>query len=252
MKRNQHQVTSQSSRPSAAPQPKTARSRAGDRPASASPCIALSPEGDGGASEEIIHLSKDEYAELKRAAAPTRDGALMFMARAGLEKARWPGGSGHQPTTNSDCPSCLCLFDGGVGESAGEIPLVGKELPSVVIAAHRQRITVDQFIADAIKEKLGEQPSAQISKPAQVQDRFDIYEQWELIADKALAVIQDLQDAYWDAINKKNAFETSIADGRIGLALDVMHQIQEHKELTDAEYRAEMRAFQLSEQRRAA
>ena len=98
MKRNQHQVTSKSSRPIAAPQPKTAHSRAGDRPASASPCIALFPEGDGGASEEIIHLSKDEYAELKRAAATTRDGALMFMAKAGLEKARWPGRAGNTPS----------------------------------------------------------------------------------------------------------------------------------------------------------
>src|ERR1035441_5442167 len=89
-------------------------------------------------------------------------------------------------------------------------------------------------------------------RQAQVLDRFDIYDQWGLIADKALAVIQDLQAAYWDAIDKENALETSIADGRIGLALDVMHQIQEHKELTEAEHRAELRAFQLSEQRRAA
>src|ERR1035441_9875906 len=119
MKRNQHQVTSKSSRPIAAPQPKTAHSRAGDRPASASPSIALFPEGDGGASEEIIHLSKAEYAELKRAAATTRDGALMFMAKAGLEKARWPDTTGHAPKAGSAFPSSLCLFDGGVGELVG-------------------------------------------------------------------------------------------------------------------------------------
>ena len=113
---------------------------------------------------EIIHLSKAEYAELKRAAAATRDGVVMFMVRAGLEKARWPAGPGPQPTTNSRSPSCLCFFDAGVGELAGQIPLVGKELPSVVVAAYRQRTTVDQFIADAIREKLskpvGKAPSS--------------------------------------------------------------------------------------------
>src|ERR1035438_1734354 len=142
------------SKSAAASQPQTGKGKAGQRPTSVLPNIALFLEEDGGASEEAIHLSKAEYAELKRAAGPTRDGVLMFMARAGLEKARWPGGPGHQPTANSGSPSCLCFFDAGVGELAGQIPLVGKELPSVVVAAYRQRTTVDQFIADAIKEKL--------------------------------------------------------------------------------------------------
>jgi hypothetical protein len=149
-------------------------------------------------------------------------------------------------------PRCLCIFDSAVGESVCEIPIAGKELPSVVIAGYRQGITIDQFIADAIKEKLGEKPNAQVSTRAQEQDDLDICERWWSIADKALAVIQDLQDAYWDAIDKKNALETSIADGRIGLALDVMHQLQEHKEVAYAEYEAELRASQLSDQRRAA
>jgi hypothetical protein len=218
---------------------------------SSGPCIALFPEGDGEASEGIVNLSNAEFHALKRAAGDDGPGVLMFMANAALEKASPPGRAGHQPTTNSGSPSRLCFFDAGVGELAGQIPLVGKELPSVVVAAYRQRITVDQFIADAIKEKLGEQPSAQISKRAQVPDRCDIYDQWELIADKSLAVIQDLQEAYWNAIDKKDALETSIADGRISLALDVMQQIQEHKELTEAEHRAELRAFPLSEQRPA-
>ena len=248
--KNKLKSAKRSSKSPSPSQPKTAQSRAIVRPESDPPCIALFPQGDTSVSEEVIDLSKAEYAALKRAAASP--GILMFMANAALEKIGSPDGTGHPPSVGSDCPSCLCLFDGGVGELAGEIPLVGKELPSVVIAAHRQRITVDQFIADAIKEKLGEQTSAQISKQAQVPDRFDIYDEWGLIADRALAVIQDLQDAYWAAVDKKNDLNLSIADGRIGLALDVMHQIQEHKQLVDADHRAELKAFQLSEQRRAA
>ena len=159
MKRDQNRVRKNDSRHRAATQTKNQPARTGNRPASASHAIALFPMGDGsfddiGASEEIVDLSKTEYAALKRAAASTRDGVVMFMVRAGLEKARWPGGTRHQPTANSGSPSCLCFFDAGVGELAGQIPLVGKELPSVVVAAYRQRTTVDQFIADAIKEKL--------------------------------------------------------------------------------------------------
>lgn len=170
-----------------------------------------------------------------------------FLALHGIKV---PAPTSEEPSTGH--PSCLCIFDGAVGESAGKIPLAGKELPSVVIAAYRQGITVDQFIADAIKEKLGEKPSAQVSTRAQMLDHSDICDLWGLIADKALAVIQDLQDAYWDAIDKKNALQTSIADGRIGLALDVMNQLQKHKEVASAEQEAELRASQLSDQRRAA
>jgi hypothetical protein len=154
------------SKSASAPQPKTAQSRAIVRPESNPPCIALFPQGDTSVSEEVIGLSKAEYAELKRAARPTRDGVLMFLVRAGLEKARWPSGTGHQPIAGSDSPSGYCIFDRAVGEVVSEIPLAGAQLDSVVVASHQRGITADQFIADAIKEKLGEQPSDQISKRA--------------------------------------------------------------------------------------
>jgi hypothetical protein len=38
-------------------------------------------------------LSKAEYTALKRAADPSGDGILMFMANAALEKIGWPGSS---------------------------------------------------------------------------------------------------------------------------------------------------------------
>jgi hypothetical protein len=103
MTKNQHQVTSKNSRPSAAPQPKTAHSRAGARPESNPPCIALFPQGDTSASEEIIDLSKAEYAALKRAAAPSGDGILMFMANAALEQIGRLGAAGE--TTEKASPA---------------------------------------------------------------------------------------------------------------------------------------------------
>lgn len=62
-------------------------------------------------------------------------------------------GAPRQATFASRTADKLCLYDAGVGELAGEIPLVGRELPSVVAASYRQGISVDQFIADAIREK---------------------------------------------------------------------------------------------------
>ena len=101
-------------------------------------------------SGEVIDLSKVEYAALKRAAAPSGSGILMFMANVALKKI-----GAAPPNPGPEHPSCLCLYEAGVGELAGEIPLVGRQLPKTVIAAFRQGVTVDQFIADAIQEKLG-------------------------------------------------------------------------------------------------
>jgi hypothetical protein len=96
------QQNSRRSRPAsagAAPQSKTVPNRAGHCPASASPCIALFPEGDGGSdgnggiSAEVIDLSKAEYAALEQAAVASGDGILMFMANAALEKIGESGSS---------------------------------------------------------------------------------------------------------------------------------------------------------------
>jgi uncharacterized protein (DUF1778 family) len=174
MKRNHHQVAKQNSRPSAAPQLKKARSRAAVRPTSLSPSIVLFQDHDGGVSEEGIDLSVAEYAALKHAAAPTGDGILMFMANAALEKVTQSGEVSLKRAAKQ--PSCLCFYPAGVGELIGEIPLVQHELSEVVIAAYHQGITVDQFIADAIKEKLcasrGEQAADQMTAPLPVKFRI--------------------------------------------------------------------------------
>jgi hypothetical protein len=127
MTKNQHQVTSKNSRPSAAPQPKTAHSRAGARPASTSPSIALFLKSDAGISEEVIDLSKAEYAALKRAAAPIGDGILMFMANAALEKI------------------------GRLG-AAGE-------------TTEKTSAAFNRFVVDAVREKVSRESGASASKP---------------------------------------------------------------------------------------
>jgi hypothetical protein len=148
--KNKLKSSRRNSKTAPASQPKTSQGRTNVRPASPSPSIVLFLERDGGVNEEGIDLSVAEYAALKRAAAPTGDGILMFMANAALEKV---GQSGALPVKRgAKQPSCFCFYGGGVGELAGEIPLVGREFGSVVIAACQKRITVDQFIADAIKE----------------------------------------------------------------------------------------------------
>jgi hypothetical protein len=65
-------------------QPKTARSRAGDHSDFTLPRLALFAAGGDGAAQEVIDLSKAEYAALKRAAAAAGSGVLMFMANAAL------------------------------------------------------------------------------------------------------------------------------------------------------------------------
>src|ERR1035441_9456899 len=80
MKRNQNRVHRNGSRSAAVSQPKTGKVKAGHRPTSVLPNIALFLEDDGGASEEAIHLSKAEYAALKRAAASNRDGVQIESA----------------------------------------------------------------------------------------------------------------------------------------------------------------------------
>jgi hypothetical protein len=151
MKQNHHQVARQSSRHSAAPQPKTAHSRAGHRPASPSPSVALFPEGDGagggngGVSEEIIDLSKAEYAALKRAAAPSGDGILMFMANAALEKAARPGGT----------VTCILILPNGSEVARLDFPR--NVFARIETVAAKLGITLQQFFEKAIRNYIRSQ-----------------------------------------------------------------------------------------------
>jgi hypothetical protein len=87
--KNKLKSVKRGSKTAADSQPKTAQRKAMARPSRQEPLIALFPEGDDSASEELVDLSKAEYAALKRAAGPGGAGVLMFMANAALEKARW-------------------------------------------------------------------------------------------------------------------------------------------------------------------
>lgn len=105
MKRNRNQAVRNSSRHGAAMQSKIQKGRGKVRPSPVSPSIALFLEGDG-LSEEIVDLSEAEYAALKRAAAPSGGGILMFMANLGLEKIGWIGGIRHRSATGSGSAAC--------------------------------------------------------------------------------------------------------------------------------------------------
>jgi hypothetical protein len=154
-----------------------------------------------------------------------------------------------------DTPSCLCLFDASVGELAGEIPLVGRELHSVVIAACRQRISVDQFLADAIKEKLHRDSGTSTSKPVQPAveaGQEDAHAQLEVIVPQVIMAIQLLSDAYWTGFNLKNEYQTRRANGLISLAGGASSQLEEKFPLACDEWRKVCAAAQPDDQRSAA
>jgi hypothetical protein len=99
MKRNQNRAGRKTSRHNAATQTKIQKGAGEVRPPSISPNITLFLEAEGGDSEEIVDLTKAEYAALKHAA--PRSGILMLMANAALEKINFPGAARHQPTEGS-------------------------------------------------------------------------------------------------------------------------------------------------------
>jgi hypothetical protein len=127
----------------------------GHLPASAAHSLVLFQESEG-SSEEIVDLTKAEYLALKQAAAPAGSGILMFIAKAALALIDHSSRKAHHTKAISGGASGLCLYDMEVGEVVVKTPLVERELHgvSVLVAALRLGITIDQFIADAIKEKL--------------------------------------------------------------------------------------------------
>lgn len=141
--------------PGSQPQkPNAAKGRAKDRPKFPPSCIALFVRGDCSLSDEVIDLTKAEYAALKQAAALTGSGILMFMANAALALVGYSGRKAHHTKGISGDASGFCLYDMEVGEVVVKLPQVERELYPMLIAALGQRITVGQFISDAIKEKL--------------------------------------------------------------------------------------------------
>jgi len=127
------------SKTAAASQPKTAQSRAIVRPESNPPCIALFPEGDTSVSEEIIDLSKAEYAALKRAASPSGCGVLMFIANAALEKAGCPG------------RTITCILILADGTEVARVDFPRDVFARIEHAASKQGISIGQFFVNAIQ-----------------------------------------------------------------------------------------------------
>ncbi|MCX6923408.1 MAG: hypothetical protein NT154_09410 [Verrucomicrobia bacterium] len=127
------------SKTAATSQAKTAQSRANVRPEFPSPTIALFPEGDDGTSEEIIELSPEEHAVLKRAAFPEANGLLMFMANAALEKAGSPGG----PVT------CVCILHNG--SKVARVYFPSHDFARFERVASKKGISLQKFFCKAIR-----------------------------------------------------------------------------------------------------
>jgi hypothetical protein len=136
-----------SSKSAAASQPKTAQSRAIVRPECNPPCIMLFPQGDTSLSEEIIDLSKTEYAALKRAAAPAGSGVLMFMANAALEKAGW----------GSETMTCVLILHDGSEFARVDFPC--EVFARIEHATSKQGISLGQFFINALRHFIDSQDS---------------------------------------------------------------------------------------------
>jgi hypothetical protein len=142
--KNQSRILKNGSKSTSASQPKTAQGRAIVRPECNPTCIALFPEGDG-LSEEIVDLSKAEYAALNRAAAPSGSGVLMFMANAALEKAGWPGG----------IITCILILPDGAEVARVDFPR--SVLVQIDHAASKLGISLGQFFVNAIQHFIDSQ-----------------------------------------------------------------------------------------------
>jgi hypothetical protein len=204
-------------------------------------------------SKELVDLTKVEYAALKNAAG--NGNVLMFMANAALEKISHPGGTEGKPQTPHDSPDSLCIFDPAAGEVVSAIPLAGREIPGVVVAACRAGITVDQFIADAIREKLGREFNATTSnrvQPSHQESGEDAHDRLELATSAVVAAVSVLCDAYWEATDTKNEYHRRRANGLINLAYHASSQLEKEAPLACSEWLQTRKTAQPMAQRRAA
>jgi uncharacterized protein (DUF1778 family) len=143
--KNQSRILKKDSKPAISSQPKTAQSSANARPECNPTCIALFPEGDTSLSEEIVDLSKAEYAALKRAAAPSGSGVLMFMANAALEKAGWAG------------ETITCILTRPDGTEVARVDFPRSVLVQIDHAASKLGISIGQFFVNAIQHFIDSQ-----------------------------------------------------------------------------------------------
>jgi hypothetical protein len=165
------------SKSAASPQSKTHHGNALDRPARKTrpDCntIGILNQGFDGRLERdlagrlfIVAPRNCDYTDVERREM-SYDDAVAFVAKHTFwkEPRKFLALHGiNAPSPGLKGADCLCMYQ--VGELAGEIPLVERQLPNTVIAAVRQGVTVDQFIADAIDEKLSRVAGASTPKQA--------------------------------------------------------------------------------------
>jgi hypothetical protein len=134
---------------------------------------------------------------------------------------------------------CLCMYQ--TGQFAGEIPLVGRLLYSVVIAAVRQGISADQFMADAIKEKLVREPGTSTRNPIpslSAQAPREARLELQSVVNKAVAVLRLVAGEATKEIGcaPESVVETFLA-GIMDLSYDTAEQLNAACEAACKEWR---------------
>jgi hypothetical protein len=166
-----------------------------------------------------------------------------------VRRRKLPNPPGFKPSPNN--PACLCIFDGIAGDFVCKIPISPDEWCSTIIEANRQGVLPDQFVADAIREKLARKPAASTlnpPRPVPEAGQEDAHDRLELSVPAAVAAISVLSDAYWDEIDSKNEYQRMHADGLISLAYHASCQLQTESRLACEEWCKVHRATPLSSQ----
>ena len=145
IKRNQ--VRKSINKSAASPQSKTAHRRVKRPVEPALPLIALFPQGEHASlAEELVDLMQEEYARLKRAAASSGDGILMFMVCAALEKI------GRRTVT--------CVFNGPDGREFARVDLPQAIFARIKDAASKRGMTLRQFVMTAVRNLIQSEANA--------------------------------------------------------------------------------------------
>jgi uncharacterized protein (DUF1778 family) len=129
------------SKSAASPQSETAQRKVKVRRETGLPLVALFPEGEQGSldKQELVDLTRAEYAMLQRAAAPTGDGIIMFMVNAALEKMAPLG------------ETVTCVFTLPDGSEVARVDFPREVFSRIERAAAKRGITLEQFFINAIR-----------------------------------------------------------------------------------------------------
>ena len=160
-------------------------------------------------SEELLDLTKAEYAALKRAAAPSSDGILMFMANAALEKIAPSGGVTLKRAAKQ--PSCLSFYDGAVAQLTIHRPVKAPALVRVRVQTESPEVVIELKL-DEWQSELIHQAAASARLSLKELLEFILLRQMEAFhpEDKCYTVCGNAQSEVSDALRTGEQFGTAI------------------------------------------